>query len=993
MLRPYTIPSHPNFSLLRGDQTSNLQLQTSYFLLLSLLFPAFLFAQPGPTASDIRLQGFEQRKSLEKNSLLSTVKPESIGPGIFSCRVTDVDVNPADPAKFYVAYASGGLWYTESNGTNFKPVFDHEAAMTIGDIAVDWRNNVIWVGTGECNSSRSSYAGTGMYRSADGGKTWEWRGLPESHHISRIVLHPTDPNALWVAVLGHLYTPNSERGVYRTTDGGKTWTKTLFANDISGAIDLVIAPSATMTNQPNDGFALYAATWERTRAAWDFDGAGSGSGIWKSTDGGINWTNVSDGKSGFPSDPNTGRIGLAAGRKNGKTVLYASVDNQNSKPKKDTPKEDELTKDQLRTMVAAEFSKISDEKLGDFLKRNGFPEKHTAKQIKEFIEKGKYTPLTLVEYLEDANSSLFETDYIGAEVYRSDDDGKTWTRTHGDAIEQMHFTYGYYFSNIRCMPEDADQVYLVGFFVIRSEDGGKTWKNINRDNVHVDHHALWLNPARPGHLVNGNDGGLNISWDNGESWMKCNTPPVGQFYAMAVDEAEPYNVYGGAQDNGVWVGPSDYRASVDWQQEGHYPYKSVMGGDGMQVQVDTRDNNTVYTGFQFGNYFRINKMTGKTTPITPKHELGERPLRFNWQTPIWLSRHNQDVLYLGAHKLYRSLDQGDHWEAISGDLTAGGIKGNVPYGTLTTLHESPLKFGLLYAGSDDGLIHVSRDGGESWTKISDNLPQKLWVSRVIASSHEKSRVYASLNGYRWDDFTAYLYSSDDYGQTWQHIGLDLPAEPVNVVREDPVNPDVLYVGTDHNVYVSLDRGISFQTLNADFPDVPVHDLVVQAKAANLVIGTHGRSAYKVNVAPIQQLTPEVLAATLYLYDPGKKKYSKNWGKRQPWEDLKDPVWPVTFYANSVGITAWTVKAKEGGLVLNNGTIPTVRGLNQWEYNLDVREDALKKYRDLLQSAQKDPKKALELEKADTGKHYLRKGVYTLTLEKDGKSVTKEFLIE
>ncbi|HMX40428.1 MAG TPA: glycosyl hydrolase, partial [Saprospiraceae bacterium] len=592
-------------------------------LLACLACPILLFSQPSPTPSDARLQGHEQRKALGKNSLLAALNPESIGPSVFSCRVTDVDVNPSDPSKMYVAYASGGLWYSESNGTQFKPVFDHEAAMTIGDIAVDWKNNVIWVGTGECNSSRSSYAGTGMYRSADGGKTWEWRGLPESHHISRVVLHPSDPNTLWVAVLGHLYSPNAERGIFKTTDGGKTWAKTLYVSDIAGGIDLVLDPS--------DANTVYAATWERTRAAWDFDGAGSGSGIWKSSDGGSTWNNVSGMKSGFPSGPNAGRIGLTAGRKAGKTVLYACVDNQDSKPQKDKKENDALTKDQLRTMSAAEFAKLSDEKLGDFLKQNGFPEKYPAKAVKAGVEKGKYTPQTLVEYLEDANNNLFETDYIGAEVYRSDDGGQSWKRTHDDPIEQMHFTYGYYFSNVRCMPDNADQVYLIGFLIIRSDDGGKTWKNINKDNVHVDHHALWLSPTRPGHIVNGNDGGLNISWDNGESWMLCNNPPVGQFYAVDVDDADPYNVYGGAQDNGVWVGPSTYRASLGWQQNGRYPYEELIRGDGMQIQVDKRDNATVYTGFQFGNYFRINRSKDEFKPITPKHDLGERPLRFNWQ--------------------------------------------------------------------------------------------------------------------------------------------------------------------------------------------------------------------------------------------------------------------------------------------------------------------------------------------------------------------------
>ncbi len=953
-----------------------------FFLLAGI---SSLSAQSLPTTADMRMQGFEQRNTLKTKSLLSTVKAENIGPSIFSCRVTDVDVNPSDPTEMYVAYASAGLWYSKNNGTRFSPVFDHQASMTIGDIAVDWPNNIIWVGTGEANSSRSSYAGTGMYRSADGGKTWEQRGLLESHHISRVILHPTDRNTLWVAVLGHLYSPNEERGIYKTTDAGKTWQRSLFVNDNSGGIDLVL--------DPNDPNTLYAATWERSRSAWDFQGAGEGSGIWKSSDGGNTWKISNTVASGFPTGAKIGRIGLAAGKKNGKTVVYACLDNQNSKPKKVSTVSEALTKDQLRSISKEDFLKLSEEKLTDYLEQNDFPEKYNAKKVKGLIEKDKLKPIALVEYLEDANNNLFETDYIGAELYKSDDGGTTWKRTHEDAIEQMHFTYGYYFSNVRCMPDDADKVYMIGFYIISSDDGGNTWKNINGDNVHVDHHALWLNPSRPGHLINGNDGGLNISWDNGESWIKCNNPAVGQFYAIATDDAKPYNVYGGAQDNGVWTGSSNYEPSDDWQQSGQYPYKSIMGGDGMQVQVDTRDNNTVYTGFQFGNYFRVNKSEGRPVAISPKHDLGERPLRFNWQTPIWLSRHQQDVLYLGANKLYRSFNQGKDWEAISGDLTLGGKPGNVPYGTLTSIHESPLKFGLLYAGSDDGLIHVTRDGGETWTKISDNLPQNLWVSRVQASAHVRSRVYASLNGYRWDDFNSYLYTSEDYGQTWTKIGNSLPSEPINVVLEDPGNSELLYVGTDHNLYVSLDRGKTFQTLDAAFPDVPVHDLAVQANAKELVIGTHGRSMFKVNIDLLQQMNADLLLKTVHLFDISKRKYSKNWGKKQPYKELKDPVVPVTYYVSSAGNAKWSVRMKETGQELNEGELSCVKGLNTFDYSLSIQDAATKKYKESLQAAQKDKKKAFDLEKADTGKVYLRKGAYTFVLTKDGATVETDLIIE
>ncbi|MDW8228925.1 MAG: glycosyl hydrolase [Saprospiraceae bacterium] len=944
---------------------------------------ASTFAQK-PTPAEERLKGFEQHRALKESTLMGSVRAVSIGPSVFSCRVTDVEVNPADPTEMYIAYASAGVWHSTNNGVTFKPIFDQEAAMTIGDIAVDWQRRVIWVGTGENNSSRSSYAGTGIYRSADNGKTWEWRGLPESHHIGRIVLHPKDPEVLWVAVLGHLYSPNPERGVYRSTDGGRTWRRTLFVDDNTGAIDLCLDPQ-----NPN---TVYAATWQRERRAWNFSGAGEGSAIWKSTDGGATWGRLTTPGSGFPTGPNTGRIGLDAGIKDGKTVLYACVDNQNPKPKKDKPATEALTKDALRTMNAAAFLKLPDEQIDTFLKQNHFPEKYNAKKIKELVQKGAITPQTLVEYLEDANAQLFETDYIGAEVYRSDDGGRTWKRTHDEPLEQMNFTYGYYFSNIRCQPGDADKVYLLGFYIIRSDDGGRTWRNINGDNVHVDHHALWVNPNRPGHLVNGNDGGLNISWDDGESWIKCNQPPVGQFYAVAVDDAQPYRVYGGAQDNGVWVGPSTYQASSSWHQTGQYPYQSLLGGDGMQVAVDPRTNDIIYTGYQFGNYFRIEQKTGKRKAITPKHDLGERPPRFNWQTPIHLSTHHPDVLYLGAHKLYRSFNRGDDWEAISDDLTKGSRVGNVPYGTLTTISESPLKFGLLYVGSDDGLIHVTRDGGDTWKRISDSLPPNLWVSRIIASAHQKSRVYASLNGYRWDDFKPYLYVSENYGATWERIGLNLPLEPINVVREDPENPNVLYVGTDAGAYVSLDRGNTFHALCPDLPTAPVHDIAIQKRARELILGTHGRSLYRINIAPIQQLTPEVLAMPIYVFEPAKIKYSENWGKKQPWRELKDPELPIVFYAAAPGKASWSVKTKDG-IVLNSRQVDCKPGLNTFSYALDVQEAAVKRYQKALQDAQKDPKKTLELTKADTGKFYLQKGSYVLEMQKDGKSVSTTFAVE
>ncbi|MBI5914028.1 MAG: glycosyl hydrolase [Bacteroidetes bacterium] len=954
-------------------------------LLVIFCLPAIVFSQTLPTPASERIQSFEKRGALLDQSLVANVPFKSIGPTVFSGRVTDVAVSETDPSHFYVAYASGGLWKTENNGQSFSPVFDNEMVMSIGDIAVDWQQNVVWVGTGEVNSSRSSYSGTGMFRSSDGGKTWEHRGLGESHHIGRILLHPTDTNTLWAAALGHLYSPNSERGVFKTTDGGATWRQVLFVNENSGAVDLVA--------DPQDPNTLYAATWHRERRAWDFVEAGTGSGIFKSTDGGETWAKISGTESGFPDGEGTGRIGLAAGVQNGSTVVFAILDNQNRRPKEAVEEKKELTKDELRNMTKEAFLKLEKDKVKTFLSDNGFPEKYSVDKVFGMVKTDKIKPLALVEYVEDANTQMFDTPVVGAEVYRSTDGGKSWKKTHEGYLDDIFYSYGYYFGQVRVSPQDADRLYIFGVPVLKSEDGGKTWKSIGGDNVHGDHHALWMNPNRPGHLVLGNDGGINISYDDGKNWVKCNTPAVGQFYSIAVDMAKNYNVYGGLQDNGVWVGPHTYEAGVDWQGSGHYPYKALIGGDGMQVTIDSRDNETVYTGSQFGNYYRVNKTTEETKRITPAHELGERPLRWNWQTPIHLSKHNEDILYIGSNKLHRSFNQGKDFEAISGDLTKGGQPGDVPFGTLTAIHESQLKFGLIYTGSDDGLVYVTKDAGNTWTNISANLPNGLWVSRVQASAYELGRVYLSLNGYRQDNFDALVFVSENYGETWQRIGTDLPQEPVNVVREDPKNPDLLYVGTDHGLYISLDRGLNFMMMNKNLPAVPVHDLVVHPRENELVVGTHGRSMYLADVQQVQQLKDSILQLEIFVFDLQKTRYRANWGnKGYTWsEKVSEPTIELPVFTKSAGKLKITVLS--GELKLKSWETDVSKGLNYPVYHAEISDTAVSSFEKQLNEKRKKDEPEIKQKKAKNGKYYLQKGTYKVIFEKDGNKMESKLIIE
>ena len=915
---------------------------------------------PKSTLSSERLEGYLKRISLEENSIVKNISFRNIGPTVMSGRVTDLAVNPKNPSHFYVAYATGGLWETTNNGNSFNPIFDNQIVITIGDIEVDWEKDIIYVGTGEKNSSRSSYSGNGIYKSSNGGKNWEHLGLDDSHHIGRIVLHPDNSDIIWVASLGHLYSENSDRGVYKSIDAGKTWNKTLFVNNRTGAIDIVIDPS-----NPD---ILYSAMWEKDRKAWDFDGSGIGSGIYKSVDGGSSWLEVSGGTSGFPDTRGTGRIGLDISISN-PNIVYAILDNQDRKPKDEDVSNEGLTKDSFREISEEDFLKISDKDLDAFLKQNRFPRDYNAIKVKELVRNGMISPYALVEYLEDSNSMLFDTPVIGAEVYSSEDSGVTWKKVNEDELNRLYFSYGYYFGEIRVDPQDPAKLYVLGVPLLKSIDFGKTWESIDFDNMHGDHQALWVNPNRSGHLIAGNDGGLNISYDDGENWLKYNSTSVGQFYDINVDMKTPYNVYGGFQDNGVWMGPSNYVASLRWHSSGSYPWKSIYGGDGMQTEVDLRDNETVYTGSQFGNYSRVNTRTGERKRITPSHKLGERPYRWNWETPIYLSRHNQDILYMGSNKFHRSLDQGNNFETLSGDLTNGGIKGNVSYGTLTTIIESSIRYGLIYVGSDDGLIHVSKDGGFSWKNISGSLPEKMWVSGIYPSNFHQNRVYVSLNGYRWDNFDAMIYVSDDYGINWSKIGHNLPKEPVNVIIEDLENEKLVYVGTDHGVYASLDYGNKFFAFSSGLSNSPVHDLVIHPREKDLVVGTHGRSIYVAGVKHLQMLNEKILIKNLHLFKVDKLKFNPRWGSRGWGSNYLTPNLELVFYSKFEEKTEIIIYKDD--VIKKSIDFDANMGLNFINYDLSV-----------------DTKKKST---TDNGITYLKKGDYHIEIIQ-GENSSKEKLI-
>jgi photosystem II stability/assembly factor-like uncharacterized protein len=793
-----------------------------------------------PSSSKEMQEALNKHQEMFANTPFKNYPLRNIGPTNMSGRVTDIEVS-SDFKTYYIAAASGGVWKTSDNGQTFDPIFDHQGALGMGDMALaPSDDNIIWVGTGENNSSRSTYAGNGVYKSTDAGKTWEFVGFPHSQHIGQIQIHPNNPNIVWVGVMGSLYSKNQERGLYKTTDGGKTWKRTLFVDDNTGVIDIKVHPG-----NPN---VILAATWERMRQAHDFIGNGKGSAIWRSEDGGDTW---SKSMVGFPQDEFVGRIGYDFSLSN-PNIVYALHDYQKTEETVRRPNNnsDALTFEKFESMSALDVLALEDDALNQFLRRNRFASKYDAKSVKKLIENKKITPTDIATYSSggvDANSAIINSSVIGAEVYRSEDAGKSWKKVNESDLGRVYNSYGYYFGEVRTSTQDPDELFILGVPLMVSRDGGKTFANTDSvGNVHSDHQSMWINPKDSKHILLGTDGGLYVSYGNGERWTHLNDQlTISQFYSIMVDEATPYNVYGGMQDNGVWYGKSTGRPAERWN--------SLFGGDGMVVAVDTRSNDVVYTGSQFGNYYRINTSTNERKYVTPGHDIGNKPNRWNWRTPATLSKHNQDIFYMGSQYVYRSLDRGDTWETISPDLTKGTKEGNVPFATLTVVEESPLEFGTLYAGSDDGNIWNTRDHGKSWINISKGLPQNRWVSSVTPSQHVEGLVYVTLTGYRNDEFTPHIYKSTNYGSSWTTITGNLPLEAMNIIREDHHYPEILYIGSDHGLYITLDGGKSYDLVQGNIPNVSIYDMAIQKKENDLVIGSHGRSVYIMDLNPLYEM--------------------------------------------------------------------------------------------------------------------------------------------
>ena len=829
----------------------------------SALLVACIAAAP-LAAAGLQAQSAPTRRAPLDSATLASFRWRPIGPANMGGRIADVVGIPSPSKTFYVATVAGGIWKTTNAGTSFRQVWgENERVISMGALAIAPSDtNVVYAGTGEQNSRNSISPGGGMFRTTDGGRTWQAIGLTETQQIGRIVVHPTDANTVWVAALGHAWGSNRERGLYKTTDGGKSWRLVKFIDERTGFIDIVI--------HPRDPNVLWASSYERVRGPWFLKSGGPGSNLWKSTDGGESWSVVSGG--GFPATTK-GRIGLAISPSN-PDVVYALVE-----------------ADSIRGRDAAS--------------RTGIPASDSA-----------------------GTRPAQRTQRLLNGLYRSGDGGRTWRWMNDRNVRP------FYYSQVRVDPALPDRVYWSSTPVNFSDDGGKTVRTTT-NGIHVDHHAMWIDPKDPEHIVVGNDGGVAVTWDRGGNWDFRDNIALGQFYEISYNMAVPYRVCGGLQDNGSWCGPSRSRAGAindhDWF--------TIGGGDGFHTAQDPLDPNIVYSESQGGNMGRLDLRTGERTSLVkpqwrPRYvqfedsiliERGDttRPasrqvqrrieqlrarqredsaaldMRWNWNTPFFISRHSPSTFYAGANRVVKSTARGDNLIVISPDLSkqqrsrirfsmdsTGGVTldatGAETWGTITALAESPVRPGILYAGTDDGNVWLTRNDGATWENLTTRfpgVPAEACVVRIEPSHFDSATVYVAFDNHRRNDFAPYLYTSTDFGGSFRSIAAGLPtgsADFLHVVREDPVNRDLLFVGTDVGVYMSRDRGASWQKFMSGLPTTPVHDLQIHPRDHELIAATHGRSIWIADIAPLEQLTDSVMTAGAHLFAP---KTGFQWGEQ------------------------------------------------------------------------------------------------------------------
>ncbi len=774
--------------------------------------------------------GFSQSHFQE--DLLGVFQYRQLGPYRAGAWISDIDVpeNPGEEEKytFYIAARNGGVWKTINNGTTFTPIFDKYGVNSIGAICVDPIDpRTIWIGTGDASNTRSSYAGNGIYKSVDGGISFQNMGLEDSHHIPKILVNPTNSDMVYVAAMGHLFSSNNERGLFKTVDGGKSWTKILFINENVGVIDIAI-------NRDNPDI-LYAATYEKYRSPWHFEAGGEASGIYKTMDGGETWEKLSN---GLPSGK-IGRIGIDLYRKN-PDIIYAVFENLNPKP---------------GTNI-------------------------------DGLEKKEFDPM---------KDPYFDS-LIGGEVYRSRDAGENWEKMNSNN-DNVSGKAAYSFNQIWIDPNNPESIFINNVNMNTSHDGGRTWRDLDWPpkslflNMFGDVRTFWINPRDSRHMMIGSDGGVYQTFDGGKTTDHLYNIPLGEIYHVETDLAKPYNIYLGLQDHESWRGPSNsWKGEIsleDWYITGLW--------DGMVTKVDPNDPRWLYTTTQFGNHQRVDQINGERINIMPIAEKGHQPYRYTWTTPLEISPHNSLIIYTGGQMLLRSLDKGCHWEEISPDLTnndpvkiAG--RGHMMYNTITTISESPIKAGIIWVGTDDGRIHLTKNHGKTWQEFTGKLtqsgvPEEIYVSRVLASKINFETAYVAKSGYRNDNFKPFLFRTTDFGETWENIASNLPEYPISAIAEDRTNPNLLFIGNDTGVFVSISGGKEWIPFKNNMPPVPIRDLLIHPSEKDLIVGTFGRGAYVTDISPLVEFNEKKLQEKAYLFDI-ETKPQLNYSQQATWGNYR-----------------------------------------------------------------------------------------------------------
>ncbi|MFC3881206.1 WD40/YVTN/BNR-like repeat-containing protein [Algoriphagus namhaensis] len=820
----------------------------------SLIFIFFVFLSSGVIAQQPEsplVASFETYRKMKEETPFK-LDWVALGPTVNSARADIVQVDETNPGTMYVGFGSGGIWKTINHGVSWKSIFEEQSSIGIGDMELAPSDpNILYLGTGENLKKPRNFTlpGTGMFRSDDAGETWRHIGLNDSWAISEIEIHPNDPDIVFVTVLGHLWTKNQNRGLYRTLDGGKSWEQVLYKNDVTGANEVQISPS--------DPQIMYASLWEVYPGI-----SGENSGVYRSRDGGTTWEHCTN---GLPSGPKIGRIGLTVSSTN-PDKAYALIDNLNNS-------------------------------------RNE-----------------------------------------AAELYKTEDGGLNWTKTHAGPFK-IFPGIGWYFTDVYVNPENDEEVFCLGVRLAHSLDGGKTFSYIGgqvsrmtpslAQGLHLDQCELWINPSNPNHLALGNDGGFYVSYDKGLTWMHYNNIPTGEFYDITIDQ-EDYTIYGGTQDDATVYGPAK---ELNTRFPDHWKYVWIDpwdGGDGCVTQIDPEDKSIIYYSRQHGDAMRLDKSKDLAVSIMPRLPKDSKDtLVFNYMTPYFLSQYDSKTLYHGGNFMMKSTDRGDTWKAISPNLA---ISSNPEKRSFATgdIAQSSLDKELLYAGTDHGAFWVSKDGGTSWEENSTGIANN-YIRSIAPSQHQKSRVYMAMTGINYDDLNAYVYTSDDFGKTGRSIKAGLPNEPMNVIREDPKNEDILYAGSMRGVYVSLDRGLSWSFLGKNLPATAVADLEFHLESQDLVVGTHGRGIYKISLAPIYEMVNQnLLAETNHFFEIKKTP--------RPWYNSSsgEPDYRTLEKAN---FSYWLSQARpirisifdESDREIWREDLEGTQGFNQYRWDLVVRK--------------------------------------------------------